>query len=208
MHPITTIALDKVLTFLAPLFLQQTNGNLQAARHAASQTLTAHAARSDQEVRLVALIIAFSFRALDALSRAADPELDVKAVLRLNGSANALNRAAQQCQRTLDRMRRIDVNKAETPDTAPELADIPLTNEVAGLFKFMQSALRKPDASTETCPDTAPLGLQPMSRQQRRAAERQAEKALRRQQDADRLAARAASLAAQTDAHRTLVTAD
>jgi hypothetical protein len=105
MQPITAAALDHILAFLAPLFLNGADGDAQAARVAAAATLHAYAARDEQELRLAAQVIAFSLRALDALARAAEPDLDIKAILRLNGSAASLHRAAMRCQKEFDRLR-------------------------------------------------------------------------------------------------------
>jgi hypothetical protein len=173
---VTASVLAKILAVLAPLFLDAAGNDPEAARHAASDTLASYGPRNDREIRLAALIVAFSFAALDALSRAAEPGLSVSMVLRLRGNANALNRACELSERRLEALRRQTPGVTALPESAPD--DLP--DSLADLI-----ALARPSATT------APA--QPLSRQQRRLAERQAAEALRRQQKADRLAARAAA---------------
>ena len=91
---ITDAVLAKLVAFLAPLFVDAAGGDTAAARQTAASVLASYGARTDTELRFVALIVAFSFAALDALSRSADPTLTTNQVLRLRSNANALNRAA------------------------------------------------------------------------------------------------------------------
>src|SRR4051794_5854246 len=92
---ITAAVLDKLLGFLASLFRDMAADD-GAAREAARSSTATYGARDDRELRLAALSIAFSFGALDALSRAADPDLPPNQVLRLRGNTNALSRVALQ----------------------------------------------------------------------------------------------------------------
>nr|WP_294507001.1 hypothetical protein [uncultured Rhodopila sp.] len=168
---ITAAILDKILLFLAPLFLDVCAGDADAAKAAARALLASYNPATDHELRHAALIIAFSFGALDALSRSAAAELDLKQVLRLRGNANALNRAALLNEKALNALR------AAASDEAPAAsADLPASLEPADLVSFARQAA-------------------PLSRQQRRAMERQAEKAEQRRQEQARLAERAARLA-------------
>jgi hypothetical protein len=168
---LTQAALDRILDFLAALFLPATAGNAEAARGAALALLGSYEISNDRQLRLAALAIAFSFGALDSLSRAAAPELPVNQVLRLRGNANALNRAAQQHEAKLE-------NGLGQPEAAPagEPAALPASSETEDLLSFLRAA--------------APAV--PMSRQQRRFAERQAEKQREREQEAARLDERVA----------------
>jgi hypothetical protein len=169
---ITAVILDKILAFLAPLFLQAASGDANAAREAARALLAEHNPRTDRELRRAALIIAFDFGALDALSRSVADDLTLSQILRLRGNANALNRASLQNQKALDALQQ---QEPEPPEAA---ADLPASLEPADLASFARAEA-------------------PVSRQQRRAAERQAEKARLRQEEKDRLAQRAALLAAR-----------
>lgn len=173
---ITPGVYSKVIAFLAPLFLDATSQDPQAARLTAIATLDAHKPRNDTELRLVALITAFSLGALDALSRAANPELTDAQALRLRGNANALSRAAVQNQKLLDLIR------AAEPTDQPAPQALPASTAVPDLVAFARAA-----------------GA-PMSRQQRRAAERQAEKIRKRQEEVARLAQRAAAMQQQKQA--------
>jgi hypothetical protein len=173
----TAVILEKVLAFLAPLFLGVA-GDTAAAREAARAMLETYAPLTDRELRHAALAIAFSFGALDALSRSMNSELSANQVLRLRGNANALNRAALQNEQALEALR--EHPGAEEP-AEPAALDLPASLEPADLTGFARS--------------------QPvLSRQQRRALERQAEKAQRRQQEQARRAQRASAAAAHSDA--------
>src|SRR5690349_4198649 len=104
-HAITAVILEKILAFLAPLFLDVAGGDTGAAREAARIMLESYGPRTDRELRHAALVIAFSFAALDALSRSANSDLTVNQVLRLRGNANALNRAALRNEQALEALR-------------------------------------------------------------------------------------------------------
>jgi hypothetical protein len=181
---ITAAVLDRLVAFLTPLFLDATQTNVSAARLAARQTLLSYGAATDREIRLVALIIAFGFGALDALSRAADGALAVNVVLRLRGNANALNRAAQQNERLLEKLQKaralLDAATVAAEEAMPD--DLPASLENVDLLAYARTA-NAPMRST----------AEPISRQQRRAETRQLEKTQRRQQEQDRLAQRAAT---------------
>jgi hypothetical protein len=163
---ITAAFLDRILTLLAPLFLAATDGDLTAARAAVRSTLASYHARNDTELRLVALTVAFGFGALDALGRAADPELSLTQVLRLRGNAAALSRASHQNQRILDKLR--GQNAAPEPQAEPAEPSLPDSAETENLITFARSVIHTQSAA-------------PFSRQQRRAAERAEEKARRQQ---------------------------
>jgi hypothetical protein len=172
---ITAVILDKILAFLAPLFLDVAAGDAEAAKAAAHALLASYNPRTDHELRHAALIIAFSFGALDALSRSAGGELSLNQVLRLRGNAGALNRAALQNQKALDVLRARSADEAPADETQTT-EDLPASLEPGDLASFARTSA-------------------PLSRQQRRAQERQVEKAQQRQQEQARLAERAARIA-------------
>jgi len=174
---ITPGVYSKVIAFLAPLFLDAAAQDPQAARLTAIATLDAHNPRNDTELRLIALITAFSLGALDALSRAANPDLTDNQAMRLRGNANALSRAAAQNQKLLDLLRAGAPAQEEAASQS-----LPASAATADLVFYARSA------------------GSPLSRQQRRAAERQAEKTRKRQEEAARLAQRAAALQQQKQA--------
>jgi hypothetical protein len=125
-HPntITAAVFEKILAFLAPLFLGTGANNLDAAREAATAILASYDPQTDRELRFAALSIAFGFGALESLSRASDPALALNQVLRLRGNANALNRAAQQNETRLENLRKQppemhDATASTPADTLP-----------------------------------------------------------------------------------------
>jgi hypothetical protein len=168
--------------FLAPLFIDAAANDAAAARDAAQAMLDSYGARTDRELRLATLAIAFSLGALDALSRAVDQDLSTNQVLRLRGNANALNRAAEQNENRLEKLLR--QVEAATGDATPE-PDIPATSATDDLVAFVRSSWKAEKAAAVAQPA-------PLSRQQRRFADRQAEKQQQREQEQARLAERAA----------------
>ncbi|HYZ23258.1 MAG TPA: hypothetical protein VE690_13985 [Rhodopila sp.] len=188
--PISIPALDRILAFLAPLFLDGPQGNPQAARVAAAEALQAYAARSEEELRLAAQIICFSLRALDALARAADPDLDVKTILRLNSSATSLNQAAIRCRKELDRLRAQPFAQKPSQDSPAEPgAEPPELLAIANAIVHTLDAAASPACASplrpprNPAPDAASSPVPKLSRQQRRLAERLAERERRRQPD-------------------------
>ncbi len=174
---ITPAILDKIIGLLVPLFLTGAAGDLLTARHAASRLLADYQPETEEELRLAAEIICFGFGALDALSQSMAPNLTLNAILRLRGSANTQQRSANQCQRTLDKLRtqrrRVQADQI-TERPAPRIAEAePVTLETVTLSDCEQIAQH-----------TGPAVI--LSRQQRRAAERKAGKAQRKQAEADR----------------------
>jgi hypothetical protein len=185
---ITAAFLDRILALLAPLFLAATGGDMTAAREAADAMLANYNVQTDDELRLVALTIAFGFGALDALGQATNPALSFNQVMRLRTNATALSRAGHQNQAIRDRLHK---QSAAKPAPEPEPATLPTSAETADLVAFVRSAnkarCQTPAAQTHAPQTVAPSG--PLSRQQRRAAERQAEKAQRRREHEARQAA-------------------
>ena len=180
---LTPAVLDRILAFLATLFLPSTAGNLEAARSAAAALLASYDVRTDRQLRLAALAVAFSFGALDSLSRAAAPELPANQVLRLRGNANALNRAAHQNEAKLEKL--IGKPEAALEAAVPdEFPDLPASSDTSDLLAFLRAASATP----------------PPSRQQRRLAERQAEKQRQREQKVARLEERIARRLAEKEA--------
>jgi len=61
---------------------------------------------TEDEFRLAAKIVGFSFQAIQALGQAAMPDLPVTRVLRLRGGAVSLSRASEKAERRLDLLRK------------------------------------------------------------------------------------------------------
>jgi hypothetical protein len=98
--------LQTILTRLAALFLTGAAGDMTAARHAAAQMLGAYRPETEDELRLAANIIGFSFQSLEALSQAAAPDLPITRILRLRGSAVSLSRESREAERRLDQLQK------------------------------------------------------------------------------------------------------
>lgn len=181
---ITQAVAEKILAFLAPLFLAGAAGSQEAANQAATAILATYAPTTDRELRFAALSIAFGFGALDALSRAADPDLTLNQVLRLRGTANALNRSAHQNETRLEKLRK---HPTEAQDEDPQPDSLPASAAAEDLLAFSRTSLQS-------------IPQAPLSRQQRRAEERRQEKIRQRQQEQARLAARTAARLQQQQA--------
>jgi hypothetical protein len=108
--------LDTVLGGLAALFLTGAGGDITAARQAAAHMLAAYRPETQDELRLAAAIVGFSFHALEALGQAAAPDLPFTRILRLRGSAVSLSREAAKAERRLLQLRkaRVQDQPAET----------------------------------------------------------------------------------------------
>ena len=116
-----TAILETVLTRLAPLFLNGAAGDMNAAREAASQMLTAYHPQTEDELHLAANIVGFSFQALEALAQAATPDMPLTRTLRLRGGAVSLSRESHKAQRRLDKLQ--TARRAGIPaETQPEPA--------------------------------------------------------------------------------------
>jgi beta-phosphoglucomutase-like phosphatase (HAD superfamily) len=101
-------------------------------------------------------------------------------VIRLRGNANALNRAVQQNENRLEKLL-----KQSAPEEATTDETLPASTGIADLLAFARSGGMAMGSVA---------AVASMSRQQRRAAERQAEKARTREEEEKvRLAQRAAA---------------
>ncbi len=110
-----------VVTRLSALFLAGAAGDMTAARKATAQMLSAYHPETEDELRLAANIISFSFQALEALSQAATPDMPLTRTLRLRGSAVSLSRESHKAQRRLDKLqtaRRAGIPAAIQPQPA------------------------------------------------------------------------------------------
>jgi len=113
---------ETILTGLIPLFLIAAGNNQAAARHAAAHMLSAYRPETNDELRLAANIVAFSFQALEALGQAAAPDLPVTRVLRLRSSAVALSRESAKAERRLAQLQKARQQPEAQPEPQPEPA--------------------------------------------------------------------------------------
>jgi hypothetical protein len=99
------VILDTILDHLARLFLTGAQGDEAAARDAAFRMLAAYNPESEDELRLAANIISFSFHALEALGQTTTPDMPITRILRLRGSAVSLSCESHKAERRLDQLR-------------------------------------------------------------------------------------------------------
>ena len=182
---ITPATLDTILGHLATHFLAGANNDLPTARHAASHVLAAYGAETEEELRLAAEIISFGFHALEALSEAASPDLPAPEKHLLRGTAVNLSRESHKSQRKLDQLRRARLAASKPLEPSPQ--DKPDPDPAHRLIEFAKDAF----GSQNWTP----------TRQQRRAAERIAEKLRQHEAEQARREARQATLAAAKNAH-------
>ena len=97
--------IDRLASHLAPLFVTSTH-DLPAARLTAVRTIASYQPETQGDFINITRSIAFSMSALAALRRAAAQEMPPALQLRYFGSANSLNRSADQSERTMERRRR------------------------------------------------------------------------------------------------------
>jgi hypothetical protein len=107
--------LETILTRLAGLFLAGAGNDTTAARHAATQMITAYQPQTAEELCLVASIICFDFQALAALGQAADPELPITRTLRLRSGAVSLSREAGKARKQLSLLQKAR-QQAQSPE--------------------------------------------------------------------------------------------
>jgi hypothetical protein len=176
---ITAIFLDTIIAPLVPWFLTAANGDMKAARHTVISMLASYNVATEEELRLAAEIVSFSFGTLAALSKSMEPDLPLNAVLRLRGSANASQRSKHQCQRVLDRLRKERRMALAAPKQQPEAPHLP-PDQAATIQATAQASGPVQPAPTQPHPEFN------LSRQQRRAVERAVEKAHRKQAEQSR----------------------
>ena len=112
--------LDTILARLALLFLAGAGGDIAAARLAALQMLTRYHPETEDEFRLAAQIVTFSFHALEALSQAATPDMPLTRILRLRSSAVSLSRESHKAERRLDQLKKARRDGIPSQPTATE----------------------------------------------------------------------------------------
>jgi hypothetical protein len=143
--PISPAFQDRILALLSPLFLEAPGGNMAAARETVRTTLDGYNPRTEEELRLAALTVAFGIAALEALGDAADPGLPVNQRLRLRNNASALSRAGHRTQAALDKMHRGDAQP-----TTLQPPTLPASAETQDLLVFARTLV--PTRNTSTTP--------------------------------------------------------
>jgi hypothetical protein len=129
--------LETILTRLAALFLAGAGGDMEAARQAASHMLGAYDPQTEDEFRLAAIIVGFSFQALEALGQAAAADLPLTRILRLRSGAVSLSREAAKAERRLAQLQkaRQQAIPAQQPKPAQPEPEIRDPGEIAAATK-------------------------------------------------------------------------
>jgi hypothetical protein len=132
--------LEAILTHLAALFLVGAN-DPAAARHAAAQMLAAYDPQTEDELRLAAKIVGFSFQALEALGQAAAPDLPITRILRLRGGAVSLSRASEKAERRLDQLQKARRQGIAAQPAAPQPEPEPRAEKATALVQDTRATI-------------------------------------------------------------------
>jgi hypothetical protein len=150
-HP-ADILLNLIVTFLAPLFLSVSNGDINHARFAAFETVNAYRAQTQSDLITIAQIIGFGLAALDSLSLSMQDNLSPSMVLRLRANANACSRSAEQNRRALN---------DRPAATAAPLPDQDNTAEEAVILAHVAATQQRTAAAQATRQATQPQPATP-----------------------------------------------
>jgi hypothetical protein len=107
--------MNLIVTFLTPIFLATTAGDLALARAAAIETVNAYTARNPPDLILIAQTIALGLAVLSSISLSMAENIPINLILRLRGNAVSLHRAADKCRQAL-------------PEPAPAATHTPLSD--------------------------------------------------------------------------------
>jgi hypothetical protein len=173
--------LETILGRLALLFLSGTDGDLAAARQAAAHMLAAYQPETEDELRLAAQVVSFSFHALEALSQAATPDMPLNKILRLRSGAVSLSRESHKAERRLEQRQQARRDGVSAEATAIEPGR-PQIDKATALIE---------ETRQQVPPITAPIWSKAYRQQK---AARQITENLKKNQ-----AAHAATLNAKTD---------
>ena len=121
----TNVLIDLISSFLVPMFLLASNGDIELARLAALRTMNAYRVRHQADIVTVAQIVAFGLAALGSLSLSMEDDIPLSMVLRLRGNANACNRSAEQNRRALQASHQAPDPNANLYENPPPVAKAP-----------------------------------------------------------------------------------
>jgi hypothetical protein len=113
-----------LLAVLTPFLTAAGIPDPDLARQAATETIQAYKANSQDQLVTTAQIVAFAFASLENLRLSAPQDLSLSMKLKLRGNATALNRASQKATTTLEIQRAkakaaIPAQVQQTPEPAP-----------------------------------------------------------------------------------------
>jgi hypothetical protein len=119
LHP-ADVFTHLIITYLTPMFLATTGGDIQYARMAATEAVNAYAAHEPIDLLSIAQVIAFGLAILDSLNRSMAENLPAALVLRLRSNAVSLGRIAEHCHRALAAAPSSDAADRRIPEFDPK----------------------------------------------------------------------------------------
>jgi hypothetical protein len=136
-----------LLAVLTPFLTAAGIPDPDLARQAATETIQAYKATTQDQLVTTAQIIAFAFASLDNLRLSAPENLSLSMKLKLRGNANALNRASQKAAAALEIQRRSPTEAPATLQTAKIIVQrrLPIETPAAPT----PTASTKPDNQTD-----------------------------------------------------------
>jgi hypothetical protein len=161
--------LISVAVQLVPLFTVAAAGDIPLAHQMAASAIEAYAPESRADYVNVARTLAFSMSALALLGKAAAPDLPMPETLRAFARANALNRSADQSERSM-MLRRcyLQANPhpeqpAQPPAPGPDPDDAEAEAAIAAAMQIYAACISaQPEAmASETAPAPAPQASTP-----------------------------------------------
>jgi hypothetical protein len=101
--PAIDCLMEFLIAALVPILTAGSIVDTSLARLAAQQAIAAYQGRGQHELVTIAQIVAFALTALDNLRLSMPADLSLSMKLKLRGNANALNRAARDSAKALDK---------------------------------------------------------------------------------------------------------
>lgn len=181
-HP-SDILIDLIAALLTPMFIGPAGGDLRYARMAALETIWSYKVATQADLIQVVQIIAFSLASIQTLCAAMTGDVSLPVLLRLNNSAERLNRAEGRVRKT----RQADQAQAAAhppsphhppaprPDAVPHPKPVPRAHPAADtpaervrdaretLAAVYASEAAKSQAPKQTAAPVSPAAVAPMA---------------------------------------------
>jgi hypothetical protein len=139
------ILTNLIVTFLTPMFLATTGGDLNQAHAAATETVNAYTARHPADLLLIGQSIALGLAVLSSISLSMAENIPINLILRLRGNAVSLHRAADKCRSAL-----------ADPQQEPPLSDADLQLEQEIIAEVTRTRQRAADYQASLAHPQAP----------------------------------------------------
>jgi hypothetical protein len=143
-----------IVTFLTPIFLATTGGDLNQARMAATQTVNAYTAHHPADLLLIGQSIALGLAVLSSISLSMAENIPINLILRLRGNAASLHRAADKCRSALaDPQRDVyepPLSEADLQLEQEIIAEVTRTRQRAADYQASLAHPQAPDSSATT----------------------------------------------------------